>query len=511
MDEIIPRLLIPKPTPELFIHLISCEPETLATTLTKEEMSDIFLNSSHATETDKLWKILKSMFDANKDAYSKFVCELQDSKKENLLHVLARSQSSNKIMKHIIETMLPVQTAKLAFSRNVSNDSPFMILLSKKNEDCLLIWCNIKMWIENHTLDPNVLNFYSPNKSGDTILHLCGKAGFGELLKDICTNNNLHLANLEEILMSESTPLVTIQNEDLMRSIMEISPMWERMTEQAQKVIFHHICRKGFNNMFHIIKSYTRFLPFLKLVMTTDAKNNNSAMIAAIESNDILLLSILSTIYGSNDDDAIDQVLHHKNKSEETLMKLILSHDPKLDVHCRLLNKIEQDYHKKYPDKSLDQCLRENIGPHIVIEKCVQMKENYEQPTNPYLQCLTILVIWLFPFVMFNFDLVTDTLLVGKYFNCTNEYVEIKCEAEVTKIKEDDLANGTCSSDIDFVKKIVKIPKHLSNEACFNYSLGFLLLPIFAYAVEWIYKNQKTVSLRVSSINFTIQFLIFVY
>ena len=126
------------------------------------------------------------------------------------------------------------------------------------------------------------------------------------------------------------------------------------------------------------------------------------------------------------------------------------------------------------------------------------MKESNEQPTNPYLQCLTILVIWLLPFTMFNFDLVTDTLLVAKYFGCTNDFVDIKCEAEVDQIKENELANGTCSSDIVFVKKIVKIPQHLSNEACFNYSLGFLLLPIFAYAVEWIYKNRKNISPRVS-------------
>ena len=159
-------------------------------------------------------------------------------KKENLLHILARCRSSNIIMNHIFETLLPVQTAMLAFSRNVSNNSPFMIFLSKNNEDCLLIWNKVKTWMENGSVDPSSLDFYSPNKDGETILHLCGKAGFGELFQEICYNKSLDLARIKEILTSERTPLVTIHNEDLMRSIiMEISPMWQTMTEHAQKVI----------------------------------------------------------------------------------------------------------------------------------------------------------------------------------------------------------------------------------------------------------------------------------
>ena len=61
---------------------------------------------------------------------------------------------------------------------------------------------------------------------------------------------------------------------------------------------------------------------FLKIIMEQDYAGNNSLMIAAKAASDMILMSLLSTMVCSTDDMKVnDEWIHHKNKSEDTLLK----------------------------------------------------------------------------------------------------------------------------------------------------------------------------------------------
>ena len=84
---------------------------------------------------------------------------------------------------------------------------------------------------------------------------------------------------------------------------------------------------------------------FLSIIMLKDDELNNSSMMAAKEASDMVLMSLLTTlVYSTDDMDTKDEYLHHKNKSEETLLKIIISHGDTLSTHQDVIIKVSFIY-----------------------------------------------------------------------------------------------------------------------------------------------------------------------
>ena len=94
--------------------------------------------------------------------------------------------------------------------------------------------------------------------------------------------------------------------------------------------------------------------------------DNHSGMIAALKSNDTILMSILTIIYGSNNHEVIEKFLYQKNKDGETIIKIVVAHESDLSIHCELLRRMEKNVQCD-SNQSQDQWSKDNICPTIVI------------------------------------------------------------------------------------------------------------------------------------------------
>ena len=81
------------------------------------------------------------------------------------------------------------------------------------------------------------------------------------------------------------------------------------------------------------------YLPYFLHIDQYDC--NNSSMMAAKEASDMVLMSLLSTlVYSTNKMEAKNEYIHHKNKSGDTLLKIIISHGDTLSMHREVMIKV---------------------------------------------------------------------------------------------------------------------------------------------------------------------------
>ena len=110
---------------------------------------------------------------------------------------------------------------------------------------------------------------------------------------------------------------------------------------ETLKIVLWHICKKNFNEALHCIKESLPQEDFLKIIMLKDDELNNSSMMAAKEASDMVLMSLLSTlVYSTNKMEAKNEYIHHKNKSGDTLLKIIISHGDTLSMHQEVMIKV---------------------------------------------------------------------------------------------------------------------------------------------------------------------------
>ena len=166
-----------------------------------------------------------------------------------------------------------------------------------------------------------------------------------ELFKMICNSKYVDSAKIFDILNDPNgTPLTKIFDEDFLKTV--LSDHSERkFCLETLKVVLWHICKNNFNQAFHRIKESISQDEFLNIIMLEDDDLNNSSMMAAKEASDMVLMSLLTTlVYSTDDMDTKDKYLHHKNKSEETLLKIIISHGDTLSTHRDVIIKVSFIY-----------------------------------------------------------------------------------------------------------------------------------------------------------------------
>ena len=181
----------------------------------------------------------------------------------------------------------------------------------------------------------------SPNTQNQTILHLCIQSNMFELFNMICNSKHVDSAEIFDILNNfNATPLTKIFDEDFLKTV--LSDHSERkFCRETLKVVLWHICKNNFNQAFHRIKESMPQDEFLRIIMLKDDDWNNSSMIAAKEASDMVLMSLLSSlVYSIDDMDTKHEYLHHKNKSGDTLLKIIISHGDTLSMHREVMIKV---------------------------------------------------------------------------------------------------------------------------------------------------------------------------
>ena len=191
---------------------------------------------------------------------------------------------------------------------------------------------------DDMTTDIDIL---SPNKQNQTILHLCIQSNMFELFKMVCSSKQVDSAEIFDILDdSKTTPLIQIFNEDFMKAVLS-EHLKKKFCTETLKLVIWQICKRNFNQALHCIKESMPQEEFLKIIMLKDDEWNNSSMIAAKVASDMVLISLMSSVVFSTDDiDIKNEYLHHKNKSKDTLLKIIISHGDTLSMHREVIIKV---------------------------------------------------------------------------------------------------------------------------------------------------------------------------
>ena len=154
---------------------------------------------------------------------------------------------------------------------------------------------------------------------------------------------------------------------------------------------------------------------------------------------------------------------------------------------------------------TLAECFKTNIGPHFAIGKAIGQEKEYAKSllTRHKLKIWIMLFLAsLIPFSLYSFDVSTDSLLIIKYKSEKDENFNVKaCEFL------DDYLSEECLMDTLKLKSLAEIPEELSTEACFNYSLAFILFPIISFAMEWYSNKKEKLKIEVSNIHISTPYL----
>ena len=154
---------------------------------------------------------------------------------------------------------------------------------------------------------------------------------------------------------------------------------------------------------------------------------------------------------------------------------------------------------------TLAECFKTNIGPHFAIGKAIGQEKEYAKSllTRHKLKIWIMLFLAsLIPFSLYSFDVSTDSLLIIKYKSEKDENFNVKaCEFL------DDYLSEECLMDTLKLRSLAEIPEELSTEACFNYSLAFILFPIISFAMEWYSNKKENLKIEVSNIHISTPYL----
>ena len=477
---------------------------------TKEFSEYIQTNPNHllnVTSAQHLVDIFEEIKKKNDKVLFLNICNIKNDRNENIFHSLA-IKNGVKEAKTLISFMndlmvTPATIAELLMSQNKANNSPLMSFIKNNAEqDYLLeLWNICEQELENIPSH----DILSHNSRQETILHLCGEAGHYELFEKICFSENIQKEDIKIILNSTKTPLQTIKCnfEDLLQKLQDFID-WAILEDfsDCQKMILWHVCKNNFNNVFHFIKGRMKHKKFLDFIMVEDENGNNASMLAAMNSSDMVLMSLMSIItYGTNDNELMDRYLHGTNNKGESLLKLVISHELSLSIQRDILIKAERDFHRSEGNYTLVKCFKDKIGPHFIIEKAITEERVYVGKIScPSIRPWILAFFPFFiPFVLYTMDIITDSFLVKYYYDERENQLDLLNCGMYSNVNQ----TLKCSLDESILRKLKCIPLGLPANVCFNYSLAFLLFPMITYVLEWYYSKYEKLSKSVKYNHFS--------
>ena len=315
--------------------------------------------------------ILYSLMEADPASFAEMAVNLKSSGGENIMHFMAKENLIDfaiNLIGTIEKSFDRITATELMFSRNlVGRNSPMMIMIQRmymksknlsdeEKNKIISIWntCVENPWVKVPATKilcvkggiieeekPTLTDILSANDQKQTILHFSIQSKMYDLVNVICSSKYLDSAKVFDIFNDvDSTPLIQILDEAFLKTMLK-KYSWNVFFPEIQKAVLWHICISNFNEVFHFIKESMPQDKFLKVVMIQDDEGNNSSMIAAKVASDMVLMSLLSTLVYSTDDMKIkNEFIHHKNKSGDTLLNMIMSHGDTLSMHREVVIKV---------------------------------------------------------------------------------------------------------------------------------------------------------------------------
>ena len=287
--------------------------------------------------------------------------------------------------------------------------------------------------------------------------------------------------------------------EKLLKSLLE-KHTWNVWEIEHKKEMFWHVCKNEFTEVFHLIKHSIPHEDFIELIMYEDGHGDNGSMLAAKYASTSVLMSLLSIIFGSDSPSLMDKYLHHENKSRETLLKLVLSHESTMSIQRDILIKFERDYHRKTGTYSLVECFKNKIGAHYIIEKAMQEERSFEGNTTcpkvmPWIMSGLAIIV---PFLLYISEIIFGALLAQQYYDdVINDDTGIVPEnCGITKNETEFINEYECKYGLNYtqIKDLYCIPKGepgeeyaMSPKNMLMYTVGFMILPIIGYMGEWFF------------------------
>ena len=447
-----------------------------------EEQVDLVLGTRNA---DFMGKIIMNLHVDNRNTLVK---NLVNQRGENTLHQFASSDNFRKVLDEM-RTDSNVDLGILSgllISKNKANDSPLMVAIPSSTMLANDLWSLFEECCALELINASDLQIGQPNSRKANILHLCALAKNHQLMIQICRTKIFQENDILSAFNILNSPLIHIKDEMTLLDILEIFPL-ENFDLLIQKDLFRVACRLNFVN---IVILYRDNLPpkhLLEIIEEKDEFKNNALMIAANNSSDLVLMFLITSVfYSFNDLQKKDDCLHGKNGQGQTLLRVVMDQGDPLAIARDVLIKMERDFHREQRESCivLAQCFQNNLGPSKFVGKAMKDEKNYHKSTlkaiiKTWVVCF---LIFLVPFSIYSFDVVTDVKLAEHYHR------HIFKENE-TLIANCSMCLNTLNKTTNDLVKIMEIPKQLEPYPSFNYMIAFILLPIACHSIEWYCKE----------------------
>ena len=468
------------------------------------------------------------------------------STRENLLHYFVRKRYEKALGKILQTESALGDVLQLCFEENLAEKIPLRAILSQGIEESAL-----KLWkfMEKNSTSERLAEILSKQDSRRSvnIFHKGSYHSQNELLTAICsskilskdcvekgiTRQNVYGRTALDLCTKEDTVLGILRNFDHVTN--QIS--W---TDEDGKNILHHYARKNFSRAIQLLLKKLDPLEVRKMIFKkSTTSENNVLMIAAVYGSSEsleLLLAFLSffRLFSEVDDEMfymnnMNEILHEKNKHENTVLLLCLQQEETLQAPLSLLLGMEKKFHSEktpkgediFNEEELTQCFHDHLNSSEDVLKALQEVKGGNKKGKRAIVWIWIqsfVTKFLLPMGTMASDVLFDVFLVREYSTYDQDCLNLQwmschafqnqttsntiCGQNAARIPQGDGRDFFCVPDRDCGSMNVSLPVGPSDslnifcaplklcaQSRFYYSLGFVLWPWLCYTAEFLHSG----------------------
>ena len=467
------------------------------------------------------------------------------STRENLLHYFVRKRYEKALGKILQTESALGDVLQLCFEENLAEKIPLRAILSQGIEESAL-----KLWkfMEKNSTSERLAEILSKQDSRRSvnIFHKGSYHSQNELLTAICsskilskdcvekgiTRQNVYGRTALDLCTKEDTVLGILRNFDHVTN--QIS--W---TDEDGKNILHHYARKNFSRAIQLLLKKLDPLEVRKMIFKkSTTSENNVLMIAAVYGSSEsleLLLAFLSffRLFSEVDDEMfymnnMNEILHEKNKHENTLLLLCLQQEETLQAPLSLLLGMEKKFHSEktpkgediFNEEELTQCFHDHLNSSEDVLKALQEVKGGNKKGKRAIVWIWIqsfVTKFLLPMGTMASDVLFDVFLVREYSTYDQDCLNLQwmschsfqnqtsgtiCGQNAARIPQGDGRDFFCVPDRDCGSMNMSLPVGPSDslnifcaplklcaQSRFYYSLGFVLWPWLCYTAEFLHSG----------------------
>eukprot|EP00092_Neocalanus_flemingeri_P007968 GFUD01008596.1.p1 GENE.GFUD01008596.1~~GFUD01008596.1.p1 ORF type:complete len:1107 (-),score=154.31 GFUD01008596.1:37-3357(-) len=422
----------------------------------------------------------------------------------------------------------------LCLDENSAGNTPLMTMVSQTETDIAL-----KMWDYMHEVDSLRLlgRIKYTNKSNKNILHLCTEHRQCQLLRAIVSIMQSQNIFREEIISAFNCPFPNgrrvfdmLQNQEVLVELLEIIGT-ENLDLDYVDIkgdnVLHRLAQMNYLEAIRKLLNGTKDFIFRNLIFQKNKNGNNPLMSAAVGNSNQSLCYMMHKLVTHLAANEKEDLLHWKNNFQETLLSLVLQQQGTLPVPQTILLELEKEYHGS--EQEVTRCLRASLQSSLEVHKVLaNIEETYPKGMFKKIRIWMKILLFSFlvPVIFMLVDIGTDTNLAVDYhndyfynstscFNETTKMVNMECEefkvetanfsflnsnAQGCPLSEtiascEKVCNLACNQSLGLENEVVEplfysYPEALSCKAKFFYCLFFILIPWFAYLIEFYYSEK---------------------